>query len=121
MLLDSCVIIDLLRGRTTAIEYVANLAEAPAVSVITVTEILAGCRVKTEYKNIQRLLEVYVIMDVNRDIAELAGSYVKKYGPSHNVDPMDALIAATASSHKAEFATLNLKHFPMLDNLARPY
>ncbi|KAA3419994.1 PIN domain-containing protein, partial [Streptococcus pneumoniae] len=53
--------------------------------------------------------------------ASLAGDYVRQYGPSHGVDPIDALIAATAKSANLQLATLNLKHFPMFKGLKRPY
>ena len=56
-----------------------------------------------------------------RDIAGLAGDYVRRYGPSHGTDPIDALIAATAKTHGLALATLNLKHFPMFAGLTRPY
>jgi len=121
MLLDTCIVIDLLRGRGDAFAFVNGLADAPALSAITATEILAGIRGAEERRRIERLLEVYTLYDINLDIAVLAGDFVRRYGPSHNVDPIDALIAATAKTHELKLATLNLKHFPMFKGLTRPY
>lgn len=121
MLLDTCIVIDLLRGREDAFAFVTGLAEAPALSVITATELLAGIRNARERRKIERLLAVYTVYDIDLAIAVLAGDFVRRYGPSHGVDPIDALIAATAKRHKTGFATLNLKHFPMFKALTRPY
>lgn len=121
MLLDSCVIIDVLRGRKAALAFVSNLPDTPSLSVITVTEIVAGIRDRTERRQIDRLFENYRIHDVDLEIAGLAGDYVRQYGRSHAVDPVDALIAATAKLRDLPFATLNLKHFPMFSGLEKPY
>ena len=121
MLLDTCIVIDVLRGREAALLFVNDLAEAPSLSVLTATELIAGLRNAQERRHIERLLEVYVIQDIGLEIASLAGDYVRRYGPSHGVDPIDALIAATAKSTGLDLATLNLKHFPMFEGLERPY
>ena len=60
------------------------------------------------------------VRDIGLETAGLAGDYVRRYGPSHGVDPIDALIAATAKTRNLELATLNLKHFPMIDTPKRP-
>ena len=121
MLLDTCIVIDVLRGREPALAFVNGLRETPSLSVITATELIAGVRNARERRQIERLLEVYVVHDIGLEIASLAGDYVRRYGPSHGVDPIDALIAATAKTRNLELATLNLKHFPMLDSRERPY
>ena len=121
MLLDTCIVIDVLRGREAAFEFVNGLADAPSLSAITATELIAGVRNVRERRRIERLLDVYVVHDIGLDIASLAGDYVRQYGASHGVDPIDALIAATAKTHDLDLATLNLKHFPMFKGLKRPY
>lgn len=121
MLLDTCIVIDVLRGRQAALSFVDSLADAPSLSVITATELVAGVRNTQERRRIERLLEVYTIHDIDLEIASLAGDYVRQYGPSHGVDPIDALIAATAKARGLELTTLNLKHFPMIKKLKRPY
>jgi predicted nucleic acid-binding protein len=121
MVLDTCVVIDVLRGKNAAIDFVTGLQEAPALSVVTVTELVAGCRNAKERRAVDRLLSHYVILDVGFDIAALAGEFIQRYGPSHGTDPIDALIAATAIAHDVPLATLNLKHFPMFAGLTPPY
>ncbi len=120
-MLDTCVVIDVLRGRSMAIDFVIGLQETPALSVVTVTELVAGCRNAQERRAIDRLLSHYVVHDVGFDIAALAGEFIQRYGPSHGTDPINALIAATAIAHDLPLATLNLEHFPMFAGLTPPY
>lgn len=121
ILLDTCILIDLLRERAPAVDFVFGLVEKPAISAATATELIAGCRSARERHRVDRLIEHYGFYDIDREIACLAGEYVGAYGRSHGTDAMDALIAATAQIRKATLATLNLKHFPMFKDLKRPY
>ena len=111
----------MLRGREAALAVVNSLPETPSLSVITATELIAGVHNARERRQIERLLEVYVPHDNGLETASLAGDHVRRYGPSHGVDPIDALIAATAKILNLELAPLNLKHFPMIDTPKRPY
>ncbi len=120
-LLDSCILIDVLRGRDAARQFVEALAERPAVSVVSITEIMAGVRDDNERMAIERLFAALRVLAFGEDEALLAGAFVRRWGRSHGVDPLDAMIAATAQTHGLAFATLNLKHFPMFPDLARPY
>ena len=121
MLLDTCIVIDVLRGHQAALDFVTGLPDRPCLSVITATEIFAGVRGVKERQRIDGLLESYKLLDIGLDIAKCAGDFVRLYGPSHSVDPIDALIAATAKTHGLPLATLNIKHFPMFEKLRRPY
>jgi predicted nucleic acid-binding protein len=51
-LLDTCVIIDCLRDRSEAVEFVRSASAAPAVSAVTVAELIAGARTATEERRI---------------------------------------------------------------------
>jgi predicted nucleic acid-binding protein len=121
MLLDTCVVIDVLRGVDNAVRFVTALSAPPAVSAVTATELIAGVRNTAERRTIDRLLQVYTVYDIDRDTAVLAGEYVRQYGPARGVDPLDAMIAATATTRAVRLATRNLKHFPMMKGLTRPY
>ena len=120
-LLDTCILIDVLRGREAAVGFVSGLKAAPVISVITATKLIAGARGAKETAAIDRILATFDVAEINLDIARLAGNYVRDYGPGHAVDPIDALIAATAATKSLDLATLNLKHFPMFRGLKRPY
>jgi predicted nucleic acid-binding protein len=62
-----------------------------------------------------------LVHNVDLDIPRLGGAYRRRYGPSHGVLILDALIAATAQVHGAHLVTRNARHFPMLDDLLVPY
>lgn len=120
-LLDTCILIDVLRGREAAVAFVSGLKSAPAISAITATELIAGAKGKREEEAIDRILATYDVAEIDLEIARLAGDYVRDFGKSRSVDPIDALIAATAKTKGLDLATLNVKHFPMLKGLKRPY
>lgn len=121
MLLDTCVLIDVLRGNEAALAFVGGLPGKPALSVITITEIVAGVRNARERKFFEQFAAACEAVPIDLEIATLAGEYVSQYRKSHGVDPIDALIAATARVKVLQLATMNLKHFPMLEGLKRPY
>jgi predicted nucleic acid-binding protein len=111
----------LLRGRAGAVGFIKTLASKPSLSVVTVAELIAGVRNPGERLQIETLVQSCSVHDVQRDIAVIAGEYVAKFGPSHSVDVLDAMIAATAMLRGLPLATLNLKHFPMFPGLRPAY
>ena len=121
MLLDTNVVIDLLRADRGALAFVLSLQRAPRISVVTITELRAGQLGMREKATIDRYVEVFDPIEVSVPVAEKAGEFRRTFGRSHGVDPIDAIIAATADIHGLPLATLNLKHFPMFSGLARPY
>ena len=120
-LLDTCVIVDYLRDRHEAVEFVQSAPARPAVSAITAAELFAGARSTTEERRIEDLLQQLLVHAVDLDIARLGGAYRRRYGPSHGVLIPDALIAATAQIHGARLVTRNARQLPMLDDLGVPY
>lgn len=121
MILDSCILIDISRERQPALEYVTALAEIPSVSVLTVTEVMRGVRRDKEARILGDIFAKWSVLPVTFEIASLAAEYLRIHAPSHGVDIVDAVIAATAQAHELELITLNLKHFPMFPGLVRPY
>jgi predicted nucleic acid-binding protein len=123
-LLDTAVLIDLLRGEIRARNWIDSLAmEARAISVVTAAELLAGARNRREQKNIELEIELYEMLWLDEMICERALELYKRFRLSHNIGFLDCLIAATALEHDLTLATLNLKHFHSLPNLQviRPY
>ncbi len=121
MLLDTCIIIDYLRGKPGAIDFLEGLSNVPAISTTTVAELYAGIKGKNEQALLKALVESFEVYDLSITIAEEAGELYQKFKPSHGLDIIDAMIAATARVHSLKLATLNLKHFPMFPELKRPY
>jgi predicted nucleic acid-binding protein len=121
LLIDTDVLIDYLRGRTEAVDYIDNLSASLFVSVITVAELYAGVRDGAERRKLDAFVSAFGIIPVDPDIAITGGLYRRDYGKSHGTGLADALIAATAILGDLTFSTLNKKHFPMLAALVVPY
>ncbi|MCH8238329.1 MAG: PIN domain-containing protein [Proteobacteria bacterium] len=121
MILDSCILIDISRQKAGAASFVGGLERVPSVSVLTVTEVLSGVRNQRERRLFDRLFLDWNVMEVDHETAELAARWLNQYRPSHGLDIIDAIIAATARVHEVELITLNLKHFPMFPGLEAPY
>jgi predicted nucleic acid-binding protein len=123
-LLDTSILIDILRGQVAARSWVDALAlTARHVSVITSAELLAGCRNQREQRTVERELNLYSIVWIDESISQTALDFYKQFHLSHGVGFLDCLIAATALNHDLRLATLNLRHFTMLPGVQaeRPY
>lgn len=120
-LFDTCVLVDYLRGRPAAVEFVRRVEGRPSVSVITAAELCAGVRDETESRRVEAVLTELSVRDVDLGIARLAGRFCRTYRRSHGIEIPDALIAATAQVHGIRLVTRNARHFPMLDHLVVPY
>jgi predicted nucleic acid-binding protein len=114
-LVDTDILINFLRGKRKAKDFLSMLLEESSIfcSAITVAEIAAGMR-SGEEDHTKALLDQIEVLDVTRDVAEKAG-YYKRSTRGHNLELDDCLVAATASVHKAVLATGNGKHYPMKD------
>lgn len=123
MLVDSDVLIDFLRGLPEARNFVLNLPREAAISAITVAELHVGVREGKERAALQGMLDSFRILPLDAEIAQRGGLWRRDFGRSHGVGLNDALIAATAAFHALSLATLNLKHYPMLqgDQVFVPY
>lgn len=115
LLLDTTVLIDVLRGRAAA-KRVLNLrrtATVPATSAVNIEEIVRGLR-SSEQPAADRLLSGLRVLPIGRAEAELAGGWRRDFAaagrPLHQAD---CLVAATAVTAGARFATANVKDFPM--------
>lgn len=115
VLVDTDVLIDFLRGKEKAREFIVSLAGDTDIicSAITVAEIHAGMKEQERIKT-QELLDSLTIIDVTREIAEKAGAY-RRTIRSHALELDDCMIAASAYLKRATLATGNAKHYPMSD------
>jgi hypothetical protein len=124
ILVDSDVLIAHLRGIPVARDWLLDARQRTgplAISVVSVAEIGGGMRAG-ERREVTRLLESMQSLAVDRIVARRAGELRRQYRRSHNaIGVADYLIAATAQLSGCELATLNVRHFPMIDNLSPPF
>jgi predicted nucleic acid-binding protein len=121
VLLDTCVFVDLLRGRQTAIDATAAFPVRPCVCDVTMMELYVGARTQREQARIEMVLSDFAPVSIEQSIYRRAGQWMRHYKASHGLDVPDALIAATAEHHGLALVTLNVKHFPMFPKLRPAY
>lgn len=123
VLLDTSVLIDVLRGESAAGTVLrdARMAGPLHASEVTRLEVLAGMRAAEETST-RALLEVFEWHPLDAQVAEVSGELGRRWLPSsRSIDSADLAIAATAMILDAPLLTRNVKHFPMFEGLAAPY
>jgi predicted nucleic acid-binding protein len=104
VLVDSDVLIEIMRGRDAAmIERWAELAESDDVvlcSPVSVAELWRGAR-RREHKALSDLFGALLCVPVDTETGRRAGEYLRIYHKSHAVELGDALIAAAAAQNRA--------------------
>ena len=122
ILLDTNILIDLLRQRSEASAFFQGLSGLPLTSTIVLAELYAGVREGTERSQLDQLARHGVrAIPLTSEMGVRAGLLMRQYAKSHSVGLADALIAATAIQASARLVTLNVKHFPMLTDVIVPY
>ena len=122
-LLDTSVLVDHLRGVPDALDLLERERRAGALhaSEVTRLEVLAGMRPREE-DGTRRLLSSLRFHPLDEDVAEEAGRLGRRWLPSHSgIDAADLAVAATATLRGLRLVTLNVKHFPMFEDLQRPW
>ena len=120
-LLDSCIVIDYLREHPPAVRYIRTLATEPLLSAVTITEVYVGVRNRAEASRVEMLVDFFVVLAVDAEIARRGGELRRRFARSHGTGLLDALIAATAQIHGVRLVTRNARHFPMLEDLLVPH
>jgi predicted nucleic acid-binding protein len=120
VLLDTDVLVEYLRGRPKAIEYLEGLTSDLFISTVSVAELFAGAR-KEEERSLEQFLLAFAILPVTERVARLGGLYRRDYRPNHGTGLGDALIAATAEESGASLVTFDRRHFPMVSSVTVPY
>ena len=116
-LLDTDVLIWILRGREDIVEKVSELKETSnlCISVISVAEIYKNI-FPSELTTTEDFLDQHIIFDTDQKIAKIAGLYWQQYNKQFKTLSLaDCLIAATANENNLTLVSLNIKHFPMND------
>lgn len=121
LLLDTDVLIDYLRGREVAVEWLKARTEELLLSAITVSELAVGVRDEEEEEALDAFLDLFEIVPVDRSIAFNAGRIRRSHGPAAGMSLADAIIAASAMSREAVLLTFNQRHYPMVERIQRPY
>jgi hypothetical protein len=120
-LLGSDVLIEYLRGRDQAVNYIDDLEGELLISVIAVAELFAGTRVDSEREAMDRFLSPLTAIPIGYLIANQGGQYRGQYRQSHGMSLNDAIIAAKARFEEAVLVSFNKRRFPIVADLIIPY
>lgn len=116
-LVDTNVLIEILKGNEQAVSDTQSLPMPLAVSAITVMELFFGARNKSEQRQIERFLSLFKIVHLSEAISIQSLALVKRHAKSHGLDIPDSLIAATAIDQCCALMTYNRKDFRFISNL----
>jgi predicted nucleic acid-binding protein len=120
-LLDTSVLIDYLRGRPEAVRLVESLTEVATSSEMCRVELLQGLR-SGEEQDAAELMAAIDWIPVVEPISVRAGELGRRWLRSHSgIGVADLIIAASAELTDSTLLTLNVKHFPMIQELGRAY
>ena len=117
---DSDVLIDVLRGVPTAAAFMKSLDRPPVCSEVSRVEVLRGMRAG-ERRATERLLSIIVWASVDERISATAGEFGRRFRRSHALAVPDLLVAATAERLELPLATRNVRDFPMFEGLEPAY
>jgi predicted nucleic acid-binding protein len=121
VVVDTTVLVDLLRGEPEAKAWLAALPTAPYCSEITRVEVIRGLR-SAERAPAHRLFAGLRWVPLTDQVATLAGELGRDYRRSHvDIAAADLVVAATAMRLDADLATHNVRNFQMFTGLAPPY
>lgn len=118
LLLDTSVLIDVLRRRRGRRELLAELARAGhvlATTSLNVAEVYAGMRLAEEPQT-ETFLDGLDCYDLTRNAGQLAGKLKNEWGrKGRTLTIADTIIAAVALENRCVLMTDNRKDFPMPD------
>ena len=115
--LDTNVLIEILKDNSETLAIVSSLQAPLAISSITAMELIYGANNKQEQKKLERFIQLFTVIHVNKAISNTALKLVSQYAKSHTLDIPDALIAATTIECKASLFTYNVKDFKFIPKL----
>lgn len=115
--LDTNVLIEILKNNQEAIKKVESLSPPLFVSVISAMELIYGALNKNEQKKLQQFLSLFTVIELNEKISQQAFSLITQYAKSHTLDIPDALIAASCLESNKTLFTYNRKDFRFISKL----
>lgn len=118
LVLDTNIVIDLLKKKPAVVERFIALLEAKTtflVSPIVVAEVYAGAFAR-ETKDIEAFFDMCECIDMDRATGRVAGQYANRFSKAfQGISLEDYLLAATAQVYRCPLWTRNRKHYPMDD------
>lgn len=124
ILLDTDVMIDVLRDYDPALSWLRSLGAEPiGLPGIVAMELLQGCRDGREQRRVKNSIRPYALHWPTPTDCMRAYDSFAKYRLSHSIGLLDSLIAETAAGLGVPLATFNDKHYRVFGGLQllQPY
>lgn len=116
-LIDTDVLIWVIRGRQDVVEKLSLLKKKSSlcISTISIAEIYKNV-FPAEFSSTGDFLSRFIIFPIGTTVAKQGGLYWQQYIKYlQKMHLNDCLIAATAREYDLTVVTLNMRHFPMKD------
>jgi predicted nucleic acid-binding protein len=123
MILDTDILIELLREKPEAQVWFDGLPVMPAVCGFSALELLQGCNNLTEMRRVERFLATFAMVWPDYAALSRTTSDYARLRLSHGLGLLDSLIATTAVHHARPLASFNVRHFRSVPSLVvvEPY
>ncbi len=122
ILLDTNVVIAFFNGNKAVLKRIQTEIDRIALSTFVIAELDYGAKAsqkaKANLEKLYRFVDIVQVIPFDLECAKVFGtikSNLRKLGKP--TGEMDALISATAMTHKATLATANRKHFENIEGL----
>lgn len=122
-LVDTSIIIDLIRGYPEAHLWLSGIDETLGVSHFVWLEVIQGAQNKQKQASAMKILADFELIEITPADTQWTVQALATTRLAHNVDALDSLIASMSYRLQVPLYTRNMKHFtPLLDDLAqKPY
>ena len=117
ILLDTNVLIEILKGNQKTIGQIQRFDATLAISSITVMELYYGALNKIELNKLEKFVSLFRIIQINENISVKATKLIKTYAKSHTLDIPNSLIASTALVERCRLFTYNAKDFKYIKSI----
>ncbi len=117
MLLDTDVMVDLMRGYAPAVTWLTSYTDSIGISGLVAMELLQGCRNQSEQQRVERELERFAFYWPTLADCQRAYLDFSAFRLSGGLGLLDSLIGHTAVGLNEPLATFNLKHYAPISGL----
>ena len=124
MLLDTDVMIDILRGHPPAVAWLAGQGTTPiGLPGLVAMELLQGCQNLSEQQHLEKQLLRFALHWPTPSDCQRAYLDFAAYRLSHSLGLLDSLIGYKAFGLNDRLATFNLKHYGVIAGIQvfQPY
>lgn len=114
---DTDILIDVLRGFAPSLQWFATLPEPPAVVSLSVMELVQGCRSQQELQQVLHLVAPLTVWCPTEDEMRVAMELFLGYYLRHRMGIIDALIGTCVAQRGGTLCTFNVRHYRVVPGL----